>query len=227
MIGWGIALTLLLALGFLRFGVGLSWHGRLRVWAFVGPLRLTLLPAKPKKPRKPKPEKKLAKDEPPAEETPKPPRPPFLRRGDIGDLLRLLRRLMKLMLGRTLRVDKLWLAVTVGDDEADRAAIRYGQVNALIGIVYPFLDEHMRLRRQRYEVRLDFGREDTVAELDLQLSVSLGRVLQLGLTATGLALGFWQRHNKRPARAATTAGNSGSDDNKPRGTATTDADNAA
>lgn len=186
MLVFGIILLFLLLLGFTRFGVraACAADGRIRLVLRAGPVRVNLLKragrkkakvAKPKKKRRSLPVK--AKNIP----------------GIAGAALRSLRK--------GARVDRLTFKLTVaGAEDPCDAAIMYGRAHMALGVLLPVLDKHLRIKKRRTEIKLDFGREKTEWEGNVAVTISLGRLIAVILSVT--AAYFKQTNRKKiPGKA--------------------------
>ena len=161
-------------LSLIRLGAWVSYRsGVLTLKGKVGPVKLTILPQKEKKPdkKKPKPEKS-AEDKP--QKQPK-------------ELLALARRALPIALEaagrlkRKIRVDRLFLDVTVGGEDPAAAAVAYGGVNAAIGMIWPLAEQDLNIKDRRIRTRADFSAAGTDLSLEAAVTLTVGQALALAL----------------------------------------------
>ncbi|MCL2003315.1 MAG: DUF2953 domain-containing protein [Oscillospiraceae bacterium] len=79
---------------------------------------------------------------------------------------------------------RLRLAIA-GEDDPCAAALLYGRLHTAWGILYPLLDETLRFKKRRIEFKLDFDSAKTVWEGDFSVTISIGRLIGVFLTAAG------------------------------------------
>ena len=164
----------LVLLSLIRLGVWVSYRsGVLTLKGKVGPVKLTILPQKEKKPakKKPKPEKS-AEDKP--KKQPK-------------ELLALARRALPVALEaagrlkRKIRVDRLFLDVTVGGEDPAAAAITYGGINAALGMIWPLVEQNFNVKDRCIRTAMDFSAAETDLSLEVAATLTVGQVLALAL----------------------------------------------
>ena len=168
-------------LGQIRLGVGAEYRAEgLRVWLRAAAWQIPVYPLKKKsKPAKPA--------HPPKEKEPKDSGPEPSFREQVGGALDYAQALLPILLEaagqfrRKIRVDKLRLKVTVGADDPADAAMRYGQANGALGVLWGTLNETFDLRDGKAVAQVDFdAREITVYAL-ASLSLKVGQMVWLGL----------------------------------------------
>lgn len=190
--GWLIALAVLVLLASLPLGVGLKYDsGGPLVRLLAGPGKLTLYP-RPKK--KPKPEKKApekpAKPEKPKQEEPKPPQPPKEeapkpkeKGGRALDFLPLVKTALDLLgdFRRKLRVKNLELKLILAGNDPCDLAVNYGRANAAMGNLLPQLERLFVIKKRDIQVECDFTASETLVIARLDVTITLGRLLSLGV----------------------------------------------
>lgn len=203
--GWWIALGILLLIGAIPLGVDVRYReaGLLVRWV-LGPLRGTVYPRKQKKPKR---ERKKTPEPPKTENPAKPPEPQVDRQpppqtaeappgedtekgGSIRDFLPLARVGADMLNGlrRRLRVDRLELCVTLAGEDPCDLAENYGRAWAALGNLVPRLDRWFVIKKRDLEVQCDFTSEETTVFARLKLTITLGRVLSLGVVCGTRAL---------------------------------------
>ena len=190
--GWLIALAVLVLLAALPLGVSVKYDsGGPLVRLLAGPGKLTLYP-RPKK--KPKPEKKApekpAKPEKPKQEEPKPPQPPKEeapkpqeKGGSLLDFLPLVKTALDLLgdFRRKLRVKNLELKLILAGNDPCDLAVNYGRANAAMGNLLPQLERLFVIKKRDIQVECDFTASETLVIARLDMTITLGRLLSLGV----------------------------------------------
>lgn len=196
-----IVLACLFALGQLRLG------GRVRydedgftLTGIAGPLRLALLP--PREGKRKRAKKKKAAKPPKAKARPRPAQGhPQKKGGNVGRLMGLLPIVAQAAgaFRRKLCVHRLDLSVVWGGKDAAAAALGYGRANALLGAIWPILDNSFRIRRCSSQIDLDYSAAEPAIRLDAVITATLGQLLWIGLHYGVKLLIQWSRSGKRPA----------------------------
>ena len=104
-------------------------------------------------------------------------------------------------LRRKLRVEVLVLHVTLGGSDPAKAAILYGRAWALIGMLNPKLEQLFVIKKRDICPILDYNREQMSVDAHLILTITIGRVLALGLKA---GVGFLKLLNDSKKGGANT-----------------------
>ena len=190
--GWLIALAVLVLLAALPLGVSVKYDsGGPLVRLLAGPGKLTLYP-RPKK--KPKPEKKApekpAKPEKPKQEEPKPPQPPKEeapkpkeKGGSLLDFLPLVKTALDLLgdFRRKLRVKNLELKLILAGNDPCDLAVNYGRANAAMGNLLPQLERLFVIKKRDIQVECDFTASETLVIARMDVTITMGRLLSLGV----------------------------------------------
>ena len=193
------AALVLLLLGQVRVGgqAELGAQGLL-AWVRLGWFRLQVFPwkwggkkkkKKRKKPPAPPPE------QPPEPEAPPPEKPkpaPLLERA--GCALEYAQTLLPIALEaagglwRGLRMDRLELVLTAGAEDPADAAMAYGRATAALGALWQPLTAAFRVKDGTARVQMDFDAGGMTVYASAALSIKLGRVVIIGLSAGARAL---------------------------------------
>ena len=190
--GWLIALAVLVLLASLPLGVSVKYDsGGPLVRLLAGPGKQTLYP-RPKK--KPKPEKKTsekpAEPEKPKQEEPKPPQPPKEeapkpqeKGGRALDFLPLVKTALDLLgdFRRKLRVKNLELKLILAGNDPCDLAVNYGRANAAMGNLLPQLERLFVIKKRDIQVECDFTASETLVIARLDVTITLGRLLSMGV----------------------------------------------
>lgn len=189
--GWWITLGILVLLAILPLGVSVHYNadGPL-VRIILGPVKLTVLPAKKKPPKekkeKPKKEKKPRKKEPEqpkqvgASAPPAEPKPEEKEKGgSLLDFLPLVKTLFDFLgdFRRKLRVDNLQLKLIMAGGDPYNLAMNYGKAWAAVGNLLPKLEQWFVIKKRDIEVECDFVEAKTTLIAHMDLTITLGRLL--------------------------------------------------
>lgn len=181
MTGWLIALAIIVLLAILPLGVSVIYDtGGPLVRLILGPYKMTLFP-KDKKEKKKKPEK-------PKKDTKKSDKTKTKKKektgGSITDFFPIVDALLDFLgdfLCRKLRVNVLELnLVLAGGDPCD-LAVNYGKAWAALGNLVPVLERFFVIKKRDMQVQCDFTADKTLIYARLDLTITLGRLLSLGV----------------------------------------------
>ena len=183
MIGWLIALAIIVLLAVLPLGVSAIYDtgGPLVRW-MLGPFRGNLYPKekkeKPEKQKKDK-SKKTSKTKAKNESTEK-----EKKGGNVSDffpLVDLILDFLRDFFSRKLRVKKLELdLVLAGDDPCD-LAVNYGRAWAALGNLIPVLERFLVIKKRDMQVRCGFTADKTLIYARADLTITVGRLLAVAL----------------------------------------------
>lgn len=202
MTGW-IILIVILAVLFLIFQIRLGGRATfgpegLGVVLMVGPARIKLLPSEPKaKPKKVKKEKKR-KEKPAAAKGHEQQDEP----GTVGRVMQLLPAVAETAgaLKRRIRIDHLVLTVIWGAEDAASAAIGYGRANALLGMIWPLIDNNFKVKDCDFRVDVDYGRKVPEFTADAAVTLTVGQLLSFVFHYGIKLLMNWSRSGKSSAK---------------------------
>lgn len=186
MIGWLIALAIIVLLAVLPLGVSAIYDtGGPKVRLILGPYKMILFPKEKKDKKEKKAKEKKQKTEKTTEKkTKEAPKPKEKSGGSISDFFPLVDTLLDFLgdfFCRKLRVNRLELnLVLAGDDPCD-LAVNYGRAWAALGNLVPVLERFFVIKKRDMQVQCDFTAEKTVVYGRLDLSITLGRLLSLGV----------------------------------------------
>lgn len=213
---WWIALAAVVALGAIPVGLYFAYdadgfRGRL----ILGPIRYTLFPQRKKEKETPESEQKAqnkAESRPtPEKPAPKPPQPPkpnpeekTKRGGSYRDFLPLIRVGLDFLgdMRRKIRVKRLRLhLVLAGDDPCD-LAVNYGRALAAVKGLTAQLERVFVIQSRDVNVECDFAADQTRITAEIDVRITLGRLL--ALTAVYGVRGlkeYWNLKKKRKGGA--------------------------
>lgn len=191
--GWLIALGILFLLAILPLGASVKYDADgpcVRVIA--GPVRFTVFPTK-KKAKKPKKEKKQTQNQPETDKTDAsvPVKGEAVSEsaqkkdagGSLTDFLPLVQVVLDLLddFGKKLRIDRLELKLIMAADDPCDLAVNYGRAWAAVGNLFPMLERVFVIKKRNVEVECDFTASETLIVARLDLTITLGRILSLGV----------------------------------------------
>jgi len=202
--GWFIALGVLVALAILPIGITARYDADGPVAALIaGPVRVRLYPTKPKEKKK-KPKKSKQTNKPAKGKGKSASQHPENRGGSWTDFLPLVRVILDLLgsFRRKLRVKRLELKVVMAGSDPCDLAVNYGKAWATLGNLMPQLERVFVIRKRNLEVECDFTADQTLVTARLDLTITVGRVLSMGLWHGVRALyHFFKIINKRKGGA--------------------------
>lgn len=177
--GWLLALGLLALLLMLPLGVSALYNtAGLSVYLIFGHLRLKLFPMKQKE-KKTKPKLKAQ---------PKPAAAPKGKHGSntggsIKDFLPLLQTAVSFLgdFRKKLRVNRLEMKLILAGGDPCDLAINYGRAWTAVGNLMPRLEQLFVIKKRDIEVECDFTSDNTLIFARLDLSITLARLLTLGI----------------------------------------------
>ena len=192
--GWLITLGIVTLLAVLPLGVHICYDsGGALVRIVLGPVKFTVYPMPKKEKKKKKPEKaskESAKSQPAEEENlPKPPSPPPAPKekkpkekgGSLTDFIPFVKLGIQFLgdLRRKLRLDDLYLRLTLASSDPCDLAVNYGKTWAAVGNLMPALERWFVIKKRDVEVQCDFTASETLITARLQITITLGRLLAL------------------------------------------------
>lgn len=211
--GWLVALGILVLLAVLPLGVSLRYDSEgLQIKIIAGLLRLQIIPTRKKadkssskkKREKPVKEKKTAHEQTPAKTSTED--RTVQKGGSFMDFLPMVQLALDFLGAFTgkLRVHLLEMnLVLAGDDPCD-LAINYGRAWAALGNLWPKLEEIFVIKKRNVQIQCDFVASQTLVTASLDLSITLGRLLQLvGCYGVRAVMQYVKITNKRKGGAAT------------------------
>lgn len=188
--GWLITLGILTLLAILPLGVSLKYDAEGALARLIlGPIRITLFPAKPKaKKEKPKKEKKAKpakaekttpQKEPMPEKPSIPPKEEPKKGGSWTDFLPLVKTVLDFVgdFRRKLRVNRLELKLILAGDDPCDLGVNYGRAWAAVGNLMPQLEKIFVIKKRDVEVECDFASTEVLVIARLDLTITLGRLL--------------------------------------------------
>lgn len=179
--GWLIALAVIVLVAICPLGVSARYDEdgpvvRLKV-AF---LRFGLIPSskakKKKKEKSKKEDKKADADHKVGSAAEK-----EKKGGKFTDFLPLVRVALDFLgeLRRKLRVKKLELKLVLAGDDPCNLAVNYGRANAALGNLWPQLERLFVIKKRDVQIECDFSADKTLIWAQLDLNITVGRILSL------------------------------------------------
>ena len=209
----GVILLVLVLLMFMRVGCRVDYSAQgFNLWLKIAWLRIKLLPKKPltaekqaakdkkdadkkAKKRADKAAKKKAAEEAKARGETLPKKKP-------GDLVWLLEFLNPVLHGlnqfrRKLRIDHMTITYRIGGaKDPSQAAVRYGQVAAGGGDLFPLLNATLDVRGWDVDLGIDFTEEKTLVAVSANATYRLGQFLVIVIALGLRALRIYLNHKK-------------------------------
>ena len=110
--------------------------------------------------------------------------------GAVTDFLPLVKVLLKFLDGfrRKLRVNVLELKVILAANDPCDLAVNYGRAWSAVGNLMPRLEQVFVIQKRDIEVECDFTADKTLVIARLDLSITLGRILELVFLLIGRAI---------------------------------------
>ncbi len=178
--GWLIALGVTAALSVLPLGVIARYHaGGPLVQAYIGPVPITLYPARNKKAEEKKPAKKKSGNKKTTGTSAK-----KKSGGSITDFVPLVKLALDFLeefFRKKLRVKRLELKVILSGGDPCDLAVNYGKCWAALGNLWPLLEELLVIKKRDVEIECDFTSDKTLVFARVDLSITLGRLLSLAV----------------------------------------------
>lgn len=208
-----IVILLLALLMLLRVGCRVEYSADgFFLWLKIAGIRFQLLPKKPltpeqqEKQEKKEAEKKAkkraekaAKQKAKEEAKAKGEAPPKKKPGDLLWLLEFLKPVFQALnqLRRKLRIDHMEITYAIGGaDDPSEAAVRYGQVAAGGGALFPLINTVLDIRQWDVDLGIDFTEEKTKVAIGANATYRLGSLLAIVIVLGAKALGIYLKHNK-------------------------------
>lgn len=167
----------------------------------AGPFKVELFPGKPAGEKKSKPSKEQKKKKKPVR-----PKEPVPLTEKVGGALELFQELLPVALDAVgklfgkLRVDELVFHLTWAAADPASAAIGYGAGQAVLGAIWPLLDNALDIRRRDVGVAVDFRSTAPVIYARASLSFTVGQLLTLGAVSGFKALRAFLRARRARKR---------------------------
>lgn len=181
MTGWLIALGILILLAILPLGISVIYNedGPL-IRVIAGFIRIKVFPLK-KKEKKKKEKKKPKKAQSQKTQKPKKKKEPSKKGGSVLDFLPLLKVAVDFLNGfrKKLRVNRLELKLILAGGDPCDLGLNYGKAWEVLGNITPYLDRVLVFKKRDINVECDFEADKTLIYAQLDLTITLGRLLGL------------------------------------------------
>lgn len=194
MIGWIIlaaVLAVILLISQIRLG-GHAFYGPdgIKAVIIVGFIRIQVFPPVEKKAKKEK-GPKAEKTQPESGKG----------KGTVGRFMDLLPVVAEAAgaLKRRIRIDRLKLSVIWGAEDPASAAIGYGRANALLGIVWPLVDNNFNVKKCDLRADVDYGKTAPEITAEAAITITVSQLVSL-VTVYGIKLlTMWNRSGRQTA----------------------------
>ena len=196
--GWLITLLVILLLAVLPLGGKFRYNSD-GFWAYlvVGPLRIQLYPSQKREKSEKKPKKTADKQASPEKKGPK---AENKSGGSVMDFLPLVKTGLSFLnsFRKKLRVDKLELNVILAGSDPCDLAVNYGKAWAALGNLMPHFERFLVIKKRDINVACDFSASQTLVFADIQITITLGRLLYLAVWyGVRLVIDYMRIMNKR------------------------------
>lgn len=175
--GWLIALAVLVLVACLPLGISGHYDsGGVLICLIIGPMRLTVFPRKHDKDKNQNREQDEKNESGSGKSSRK-------KGGSLTEFKPLVKLILDLVvdLHRKIRVNLLsFKLILAGGDPCD-LAVNYGRAWAAIGTLLPQLEEFFVIKKKDVEVECDFTSEQTLVLAHMDITITVGRLLSLGL----------------------------------------------
>ena len=176
--GWLITMVVIGLLLIIPIGVS-AWYDNSGAFAqlILGLFRLTVFP------RRKKPKDNALKEEENEMDSENSDSKKKKTGGSIWDFKSLLDLILDLLtdLRRKLRVERLELKLILAGEDPCDLALNYGRVWTALGNLMPTVERYFVIKRRDLEVECDFTSSSTLIFARIDLTITLGRVLSLGV----------------------------------------------
>lgn len=172
--GWLIALGALIGIAILPIGISAVYNADgAKVQALVGPVRFPLYPRKKK--TKGNKKQNTAKETSSKKQN---------NGGSAKNFAPLLQRILDFLREAKgkFRVKHLQMHLTLGGSDPCDLAVNYGRAWAAVGNLIPVLEQHFIIKKREIDVRCDFTVEETRVFASLDLTITVARLLRLGVS---------------------------------------------
>lgn len=176
--GWWIALAVVVLLALLPVGVDVRYDAAGPLARLLaGPVKVTLYPRQEKKKKKPGKQKQTKETPPQTAPEPTP------KGGSWKDFLPLVKTALAFLgdLRRKLRIDRLECDLILGGTDPAKLAMGYGRAWGAMGSLLAALEQTFTIRKRDVEVQCDFTSPETRVIFRAQITITVGRLLALGV----------------------------------------------
>ncbi len=197
-----VIFLVLFLIGLIRVGAGVEYStDGLLVYLRVGRLKFQIFPLKKKpekdeKAREKKAPKKRESDQKNEENDQKTPE----KKGGKLELVKMALPLVGEAAGalkRRIRIDKLFLDLTVGGRDAAAVAQTFGYANAAIGTILPIFQHNFDLKEYRVRTDIDFTAPAPVIYLNAAVSARIGQLVTFAIILGCKALRVYLAYRKQ------------------------------
>lgn len=205
MIGWLVALAIVVLLAILPLGVDVRYDdsgplarviaGGISVLRF--PKKKTDKPKREKKPKKRKKAESAKSGEPANKKS-------SASGGSIRDFFPLVQVALDFLgeFRRKLRIDRMDVKLILGGDDPADLAMNYGKIWQALGALWPRLERAFVIKERDVQVECDFTSDKTLITARAQITITFGRLIALAVKYGVRALKeFLKLKNKRKGGA--------------------------
>ena len=173
--GWLIALGILIGIAVLPLGISAVFNAdEPRVLVLIGPVRLKVYPNKNRNTERKTNQTKEKNTSAQSKQS---------SGGSAKDFLPLLHRVLAFLCDAKgkLRVKLLEMKLVLSGDDPSDLAVNYARAWASVGNLIPILERHFVIKKRNVEVQCDFTSDETRISARLDVTITVGRLLRLGV----------------------------------------------
>ena len=215
MIGFLIALAVIVGIGMVRIGADITYRQNvLTIRARIAGIPFTILP-RDKKTKKPKKKKEKNKEKSAEKKTTDDSKKKKLTFDDLklylklaADILRLLKRRIP-PLWHAFVVEKLYVNYVVASSDAAQTAETYGKLCAAVSAAYPVYREVLDIRRHDVTIDVDFCADRPAVDADIRVRLTIGAIVIFVVTFAWGALKAYLQMKKEQSRPDETGHRNG------------------
>lgn len=100
-------------------------------------------------------------------------------------------------LKRKIRVDRLYLDLTVASGNAAETAMAYGYANMALGMLWPLIEQNFEVKEPRIRTALDFNASDPTVYISAAFSARLGQLTVFALRFGWKLIGIYGKNRSR------------------------------
>lgn len=173
--GWLIFVLCLLLLLLMPLKLFVRYNGNLRAWLTFGPVTINLYPKKRSPGKKRASQKKNGFES--HEEVKK------QKKSDKESVVAIIKLILDFLndFRTKLRIDDLQLRIILADEDPCDLSVNYGRSWAALGSFYPQLERFFVIKKRQVEIECDYTAEETVINASADLTITVGRILTLGV----------------------------------------------
>ena len=172
-----IILAVVLLVALLRLGIAVEYgEDGFSADARIGPLNIRVLPVKKRPAKDQKRKIRKAKKEKAAGKARADKKP-----GSFSEIQKILDPAKTVLdrLRRKLLIKRLTIRYIAADSDPAKAAMAFGRMNAVYGVVFPLLEKYFRIKRRDFRASADFELEEPYIYINAIISIAIWEALYI------------------------------------------------